>query len=143
MYLSFKSSVKDRLASGLVFSVSIYILFIIVMNQIGRPLSLTLFFTTLLLLFISGFFAFFFLKLNICPILQIYRHEIIVSRFKRIKIPTAVIHSLKLHHGKAEIIYSLNELTISIIPLRLKIDTPEFIIQDGKITKASQGRYYE
>lgn len=103
--LTYKSSLQDRIWSGLALILSCLVVAFFVIIQAGKPVSLPMLFITLALLFVTGNFAFYLLRFSFCPILQIYKNEIIISRFSRMSIPLALINRLSVKRGMVEIAY--------------------------------------
>ena len=116
--LKFYSAFSSQILSGIALLISIFIFFIPVNLQIGKPFDLQLFLLGLLLMSVSIIFCFYFLRNLFCPVVQVYKSEIIISKYTRLRVPKTKIRELAMEKGRVKILYGegkdLKEIVVAV-----------------------------
>lgn len=105
MYLTFYPSNRDRFLATLAFISSAIGALTPVYLQLGRPFSMSLFLMTLMVLILGSWFTFYFLRFHLCPVLQMYKESVIISRFQRKSISVKDIQLFSIERNKVKIQY--------------------------------------
>lgn len=95
MNLQIYSSVERRILSAIPVALSALFIFYVLMELNNKPFSLSLFLVFFMYTPIFAYLVFYFLRSNLCPILQVYKNEIIVSTFWRKTIQLKNIEEMK------------------------------------------------
>jgi Na+/melibiose symporter-like transporter len=114
----FYSTSSSQIFSGIALLISIFVFFIPVNLQIGKPFDLQLFLLGLLLMSVSIIFCFYFLRNLFCPVVQVYKSEIIISKYTRLRVPKTKIRELAMEKGRVKILYvegkDLKEIVVAV-----------------------------
>lgn len=106
----------------------------LVRAQIGKPFLMDMFFTSFFMSFILGFFLFHFLRLNLCPIIQIYKNELIISQYRRFVIKLQDIKKFRAFENMVELSFSKDGQNKSLtFNVKKNNDFPLICIANGVV----------
>ena len=67
---------------------------------------------------VSIIFCFYFLRNLFCPVVQVYKSEIIISKYTRLRVPKTKIRELAMEKGRVKILYvegkDLKEIVVAV-----------------------------
>jgi len=118
-YLRYNHPLRSKLIWCLIFSIVLSIQLAIVHYLLHQKFSLFAFSIFMSWMIVLSYVTFILLRCVFCPLVQIYRNEIIISRFKRIYIPMDDIVEMKFHDSKIELSYRDNGL-VRVLNLTIK-----------------------
>ncbi len=134
LYAGFYADYKERFLWGSVFFSSLILLTGYFFWSFGKPLTFFSFLRSFFLSSLVSFLFYQFLRVNLCPVLQIYKNEIIISEFKKFAVPVSSISELRIQGPKVHLSFLENgvvrKIELLILPMNMN---RKITINDGKI----------
>lgn len=114
MYLKFNHPHYDKVLRSILFAISVTLFLLSIYFFPAKPFSLSVFFFKWFLLLNAGAFGFLLLQALFTPAIQIYKHQIIVTKIRRTHIKIGDVKSISIDGDIVSIEYNLGSFQVRV-----------------------------
>lgn len=137
VYAGFYANFRDKFLWSFVSFTALLLFAGLSISTFSHQPSLTSLGLLFVLFTLSLFLVYQFLRVSFCPILQIYKTQIVFTGFRHFVVPTNNIRELEINGSRVRVTFTENDETKSIEVLVQPVVTKSKItIKDGKLLQS-------